>query len=106
MIILIIIGALRWGWRRLGGGGGGAGRRAQTGKQVSTNIMMASVMMKMIMMKRRKNQKKNATTSLIWTIYRDPNAPYARVKWDHNLSSFAPMQFKETMITHLDIPSR
>ena len=37
---------------------------------------------------------------------RDPNAPHAMVTWKHDQAGFAPIQFKETMITHLDLPSR
>ena len=37
---------------------------------------------------------------------RDPGAPFAMVKWDHEAAAWAPLAFKETMITHLDLPSR
>ena len=40
------------------------------------------------------------------TVPRDPNAPHAMVTWKHDQAGFAPIQFKETMITHLDLPSR
>ena len=37
---------------------------------------------------------------------RDPCAPFAMIKWDHKAAAWVPLAFKETMITHLDLPSR